>query len=177
MIAPVLRSKEFMQVCWVVPDIYAAMTSWTTIAGVGPFFLFQDVKYDQPHYRGKPTTSVDITAAIAQAGDVQIELVCQNEERPSVFRDIVPAGRTGFHHTAVVCKDYDADVAAYARAGAPVVFSGLMMGFRVCWVDASATLGFMVELIEANDVAAAVFAKIRAPSINWDGRDPIRTLS
>ena len=177
MIAPTLRNRGFMQLCWVVPDIRAAMASWTNIAGVGPFFLFNEVKYDNPHYRGRPTTCVDITAAIAQAGEFQIELVCQNEERPSVFRDIVPAGQTGFHHTALYCKDYDAEVSAYTRAGAQVVFSGLMMGFRVCWVDASATLGCMVELIEASEVADTVFAKIRAPAENWDGRDPVRSLS
>jgi hypothetical protein len=88
----------------------------------------------------------------------------------------VPAGKSGFHHAALYCKKYDAEVSAYTSAGAPIVFSGLMMGFRVCWVDASATLGFMVELIEANPVADTVFAKIRAPSENWDGRDPVRTL-
>jgi hypothetical protein len=35
----------------------------------------------------------------------------------------------------------------------------------------------MVELIEANPIAAMVFAKIREPAQNWDGKDPVRTMS
>lgn len=171
------RNRSFMQLCWVVPDIHVAMATWTRTAGVGPFFLFDKVTYDRPMYRGKPTDFCDITAAIAQAGDVQIELVCQNDARPSIFRDVVPAGRTGFHHMALYCKDYEAEVAAYRSAGAELVFTGLMMGFMVGWVDTTPTLGYMTEIITANAIADSVFAKIREPSLNWDGTDPVRTLS
>jgi hypothetical protein len=171
------RNRDFMQLCWVVPDIHAAMASWTHAAGVGPFFLFDKVTYDQPLYRGKPTDFCDITAAIAQAGDVQIELVCQNDDRPSIFRDVVPAGRTGFHHMALYCKDYEAELAAYQAAGAELVFSGLMMGHKVGWLDTTSTLGYMTELITVNDIADMVFAKIREAAMNWDGSNPVRQLS
>src|SRR3546814_20532069 len=82
---------------------------------------------------GKPTGSIDITAAMAQAGDMQIELVCQNDEQPSFWRDVVPAGQSGLHHMALYCQNYDADLAAYTDAGIEVAFSGLMMGNRECW--------------------------------------------
>jgi len=170
------RNRNFMQLCWVVPDIQAAIATWTRTAGVGPFFVFDKVTYDEPRYRGKPTEFCDITAAIAQAGDVQIELVCQNDERPSMFREVVPAGRTGFHHMALYCKDYEAEMAAYRNAGAEVVFTGLMMGYRVGWLDTTPTLGYMTEIITANEIADGVFARIREAGQNWDGREPVRTL-
>jgi hypothetical protein len=169
--------RRFMQFCWVVPDLEAAMAAWTNSAGVGPFFFFENVTYDTAIYRGKPWEPVKFKAAIAQAGDVQIELVCQLDDRPSMFRDIVPAGKSGFHHAALYCADYDASLAAYTNAGAEVAFSGLMMGSPVCWVDTSATLGFMVELITANPIAESIFGQIRAAGQNWDGKDPVRTLS
>lgn len=169
-------NSRFMQVCWVVPDIQVAVNHWVTTSGVGPFFIFDKVTFDKPMYQGRATECVDITAAMAQAGDIQIELVCQNDERPSVFRDVVPAGNCGLHHMALYCKDYDADLAAYINAGSQVAFSGLMMGARTCWLDTVSKLGFMVELIEANPIADAVFEQFRAAAQHWDGKDPIRRL-
>ena len=170
-------NQRFMQMCWVVPDIHSAVNNWINSTGVGPFFVFEKVTFDNPIYRGRPTQNVDITAAMAQAGDVQIELVCQNDDRASIFRDVVPAGKAGFHHVAAYCHDYDAELAAYTGSGADVAFSGLMMGARTCWVDTTAKLGFMVELIEANPIADAVFAQFRAAAQHWDGKNPMRTLS
>lgn len=164
-----------MQMCWVVPDLQAAMVSWTRTAGVGPFFFFDTVPFEKAHYRGRPD-KLDIQAAIAQAGDVQIELVCQKDDRPSVFRELVPPGRSGFHHAALYCSDYDANLAAYTKAGAEVAFNCLMMGARTSWVDTTPTLGFMVELIEANPIADSIFAQFRAAAQDWDGKDPVRTL-
>jgi hypothetical protein len=171
-----LPNNRFMQMCWVVPDIQLAMARWSAIAGVGPFFLFEGVVHDNPLYRGAPTVCPDITAAIAQAGDVQIELVQQNDDRPSIWRDVVPDGHSGFHHMALYCTDYEADLAHYTDAGLEVAFSGLMMGAPVCWIDTVATLGYMVELITANPVADAVFGQIRSAGENWDGTRPVRSL-
>jgi hypothetical protein len=170
-------NQRFMQMCWVVPDIHVAVNNWLESTGVGPFFLFENVTFENAMYRGRPTECVDITAAMAQAGDVQIELVCQNDDRPSIFRDVVPAGQCGFHHMALYCRDYEAELAAYISSGSAVAFSGLMMGANTCWVDTTPKLGFMVELIEANPVADAVFEQFRSAAQNWDGKNPIRALS
>jgi hypothetical protein len=52
-----------------------------------------------------------------------------------------------------------------------------MIGHRTCWIDTTSTLGCMVELITKNPVAESVFGAIRAAAENWDGSDPVRTLS
>ncbi len=170
--------RDFMQMCWVVPDLDAAIEHWTRCAGVGPFFVFYKPSYSNAVYRGQPAPDqpFDITAAIAQAGHTQIELICQHDDAPSMFRDLVPAGQAGFHHTALYCEDFDAQLAAYTAAGAEVAFSGIMIDFRTCWVDLSATLGFMVELVEANPTADMIFKQFSDAAANWDGSDPIRRL-
>ena len=89
----------------------------------------------------------------------------------------MPAGKSGFHHAALYCADYDANLAAYTGAGAEVALSILMMGSRTCWIDTTATLGFMVELIEANPVADSIFEQFRSAAESWDGSDPLRTLA
>ena len=170
--------RTFMQFCWLVPDLDAAMAAWIRNAGVGPFFRFDNVAYDRPQYRGQPGGNAQITAAIAQAGDVQVELVCVHDKQPSIWQEGPAAGgKLGFHHAAIYCHDYDATVAAYTNAGSAIIFTGLMMGFRVGWADTVSTLGFFTELIDANPVADAVFAKFREAAADWDGKDAIRRLS
>jgi hypothetical protein len=172
----VRRETGFMQMCWVVPDLDRAIADWAGTAGIGPFFVFDQVLFDDPVYRGQPATSPDIRAAMAQAGDLQIELVELRHSGPSVWTDVVGPGGSGLHHAALVCEDYDAEVAAYLAAGVEVAFSGLMMGAPVCWVDTTRRLGFMIELITANPVAAGVFAMFREAAETWDGKDPVRRL-
>ena len=169
--------RKFMQFCSLVPDLDAAMTAWIRSAGIGPFLRFDKVGYDKPTYRGRPSGNADISAAIAQAGEVQIELVCVNDEQPSIWQEGPAGGKSGLHHAALYCRDYDATLDAYTEGGCELIFSGLMMGFRVGWIDAVRTLGFFVELIDANPVADNVFAKFRDAAENWDGKDPIRRLS
>ncbi len=171
-----LPSRNYMQVCWVVPDLQQAMENWARQAGVGPFFYFDDVVYEDALYRGQPWQPVKFHAAIAQAGDLQIELVCQLEEGASIFRDVVPAGCSGLHHMSIYSQDFEADLAFYRAAGAEVAFSGLMKGAPVCWVDTVETLGFMTEIITANPLKEQVFARFREAAENWDGTNLVRTL-
>jgi hypothetical protein len=176
MLPPVSLDKRFMQLCWVVPDIQAAMETWTRTTGVGPFFYFDNVTFEDGRYRGKPAQMAKHEAAIAQAGDLQIELVCQKSDEPSIWRDLVPQGRSGFHHVALYCDDYAATKAAYTAGGAEVAYEGLMLGHYTCWIDTSKELGFMVELVTKNPIAEQVFGAIRAAAVDWDGKDPVRRL-
>jgi hypothetical protein len=172
-----LPSRNYMQIAWVVPDLKAAIGHWTRQAGVGPFFYFDDVVYENAVYRGEPWQPVRFHAAIAQAGEMQIELIEQLEEGPSMFRELVPPGESRLHHMSTYTDDFDADLAHYRAAGADIVFSGLMKGAPVCWLDTTATLGFLTELITANPLKEQVFALFREAAATWDGVDPIRKLS
>jgi hypothetical protein len=166
-------NRRIIQNSWVVPDIHAAMAAWTQTAGVGPFFLVEGIVIEEQRHRGRPT-DIEVSFALAQAGDVQVELVCQHNDAPSAYRDTVPPGATAFHHVAHYCENYDRDLAAFTTAGAPIAFSGSFGGKRFCYLDTQARLGAMVELIEASDVQAEFFARIRQAAEQWDGRDPIR---
>ena len=174
MVAVPMPGPGFMQVCWLVPDLEAAIDTWATTAGVGPFFWFDGVPFEDGRHRGAPAEFPVSTAAIAYAGDVQIELVCQENDEPGIFRDIFPRGHYGLHHLAVVCDDYEADRAAYVATGAEVAYEAQIGGrTRTCWVDTSPTLGFMVELLERSRARDMGFAAMRAAAESWDGHNPI----
>jgi hypothetical protein len=169
------RNRKIMQNSWVVTDIDAAMRHWVRTTGIGPFLVVKGLTLDDQCYRGKPAAaSIEVTFALAQAGDIQIELVAQHNEVKSAYRDLIPAGQSGFHHMALYSHDYDADLADYTRAGFEVAFSGAFAGKRSCYVDTSPSIGYMMELIEASDAQAGFFAKIIDAAKDWDGTDPIR---
>ncbi|MEO6716059.1 MAG: VOC family protein, partial [Novosphingobium sp.] len=71
---PSLRNRQYMQMCWVVPDLDAAIAQWLRQTGAGPFFVFEDVHFTDSHYRGAPADIPPHRAAIGQHGDMQIEL-------------------------------------------------------------------------------------------------------
>ncbi len=172
-IARAFPNKKFMQVCWVVPDVRAAIDSWAHSTGVGPFFWFDGVGCTGGRHRGAPAEFPKVTAAIAYAGDLQIELVAQDNDDPGVFRDLFAPGQSGLHHMALICADYESERDAYVRAGADLAFEGVIGNSRTCWVDTSPTLGFMVELLEPSPTRDAGFAAMRAAAESWDGIDPI----
>ena len=175
MFAPLINGN-YMQLCWVVPDLEAAINHWVRSARAGPFFVFEDVHFTDSHYRGQSADIAPHRAAIGQYGDMQIELIAPIGDAPGIWRDVVPAGKSGFHHTALYCTDYDAEMAAYAAAGCEIAFEGLMMGALTGYIDTVSTLGFMTELITANPIAEQVFGAFRAAAVGWDGTDPIRSL-
>ena len=163
----------FMQVCWLVPDLPAAIDTWASTAGVGPFFWFDGVPFDNGLYRGRPAQFPPVTAAIAYAGDLQIELVCQDDDSPGVFRDLYAQGQYGLHHLARICDDYVAERDAFVAQGAEVAFEGEVGGSRTSWVDTAATLGFMIELLEPSSMRDGWFAGMRKAAQTWDGAEPI----
>lgn len=165
-----------MQVCWVVPDLHVAIDSWVRSAGVGPFFWFDGVACSDGRYRGTPAEFPAVTAAIAYAGELQIELVCQDNDEPGVFRDLFGPGQAGLHHMALICTDYESERDAYIDAGAELAFEGRIGNSRTCWVDTTPTLGFMVELLEPSEMREKGFAAMRAAAESWDGANPITSF-
>jgi hypothetical protein len=166
-----------MQVCWVVPDLSAAIDSWVHSAGVGPFFWFNGVAFTDGRHRGEPAEFPTVSAAIAYADDLQIELVCQDNDEPGVFRDSFRRGEFGLHHMALLCDDYEVERDTYIEAGAELAFEGRTGTSRTSWVDTSPTLGFMIELLEPSASREAFFANMRQAAESWDGTDPIVGLS
>jgi hypothetical protein len=173
---PALRNRDYMQLCWVVTDLDAAMDHWVKTAGAGPFFVFGEVHFTESNYRGKPMDIQPMRAAMGQFGGTQIELVQPSGDDIGIWTDLYPFGKAGFHHTGLYCTDYEQQRDAYVAAGCEVAFEGLMMGAKTCYIDTSPTLGFMTELVTANPVAEQVFGAIRVASEGWDGKDPIRSM-
>ena len=113
--------------------------------------------------------------ALAQAGDMQIELIQPTGNGPSAYRDTVPIGRSGFHHIALWSNDVNADVARYAEKGFAVAARGNAAGIvQFAYIDTSLVFGHMIELVQENDIVRSVFNTVADAAIGWDGSDPLR---
>lgn len=167
-----------MQVAYVVEDIEKAMAHWTENLGVGPFFLFEHFALDDYRYRGKPS-DLDITIALGFSGSMCFELIVQNSKSPSVYSEVVEKRGYGFHHWALSTENFDADLAKYAAAGNSEVLYGLVpdpVNARAAYVDTMDELGGMIELIEIKPAVEGLFSAVKEPSVNWDGKNPVRML-
>jgi len=135
-----------IQNAYVVTDLDEAIKRFTREAGYGPWLVSRHVKLPRVLYRGNEA-ELDMSAAFTQAGDVQIELICQHNDGPSVYRDLYPKGTGGFHHTAMFVPDYEEAIRAYEDAGYPcAAYFELPDNGSACYMDTSPLLGHMIEL-------------------------------
>ena len=162
------------QNAFIVDDVVAAAGRWSQTLGAGPFFLFEHVDYGGVTYRGQPT-QIDASVAIGWWGDVQIELIEQHNDAPSIYRDFKLRGGLGLQHVASYTRAYDADLARLAAIGhVPVQEGGKGIGIRFCYVDAIPGSGWMLELIDETPVMREINERTRDVSKHWDGREPLR---
>ena len=168
--------SSIMQMAWVVNDINEAVSRYSRVCNIGPFFLSRHLRIDNPKFRGR-STQTDFSSAIAQAGHVQVELIEQHDDSQSIYRDIVPLGKEGFHHVAVLVPNVSAEVLKYKGKGFEVAFEGSFAGSPFAYVDTSPALGHMTEILTDDDVIGRFFGAIRRAAEVWDGQNPLRDLS
>jgi hypothetical protein len=76
---------------YVVRDIHAAMKHWIEVMGVGPWYYMDRVKTDWFRHRGE-NSAVEMSIALANSGDLQIELIQQRNDAPSLYREFLDSG-------------------------------------------------------------------------------------
>lgn len=159
-----------IQYAYTVPDLEPAIELYVTRFGAGPWFRRGPFTPPRARYRGAPV-SMTISLARCFAGDSMIELIQQHDDAPSVFNE----RPYGFHHWAVGVRDIDAALSRYASFGYPVAFSDVVpSGARIVYVDATADLPGMIELIEMNSQQEAMYTAFHDAALSWDGAKPVR---
>lgn len=165
---------EIRQLGYVVTDIHAAMRHWSEVLQVGPWFLAERIPVEQFQYKGQ-AASIEVSVALANSGPLQVELIQQRNDAPSVYRDFLAAGRTGLQHIAYWTKTFDADLARAKAHGMTVVMGGQVgTNGRYVYFTEEAHPGSMVELSEIAGPKGAMFRLIREAAASWDGKEPVR---
>ena len=163
-----------MQIAFVPLDFDAALMHWTKVMGVGPFFLLERLSLEDMTYRGAPS-SVVFTIALAYWGDIQVELIRQDDDAPSIYRDLPNHG--AMHHVCILTDDLAAAKATALSAGAEMLVEARVGGDGgVFYADAKGFPGNLVEVLQPATGSGALFDMIRGASQGWDGSNPIRKL-
>jgi hypothetical protein len=166
---------RMFQIGLVVDDIIPACAQWAHVFGIGPFHVFPRIE-TPCWYRGVDT-AVDLQIAVAQAGPVQIELIQQHCDRPSVYRELGGDG-SRIHQLCAITSDYHGKRDWYESLGYPLVSEMVVRGQHVGFVDTFADFGFYTELAE--DVPGFVegLTRVARTCAEWDRTtDPVRILT
>jgi hypothetical protein len=156
---------------YVVHDLDATAHWFASEMNIGPWVCLRELELDGFVHRGRPS-SPTISIALANSGDLQLELIVPHDDQPSMYREFLDAGREGLQHHAWWTDDYDGVVSAAADAGWTVGHEGDMGGTRFLYFDQGP---LAAELMEINDLNQWMFGQVREAADTWDGSaDPVR---
>ena len=164
------------QIGYVVRDVKASMDQWVRL-GVGPWFYIDNVVTDYFRYRGEDS-AMSMSVAIANLGDIQLELIQPTNDAPSMYRDFLESGREGAQHVAYWTTNYQ-DLYDQAIAdGYTVAQEGSIGGElgRFAYLDTEFDQGTVIEISDISGPKGQIFAYVRDAAANWDGTEPIRVL-
>lgn len=173
-------SRIFGAVCqngYVVRDIEMAMKHWIDVMGVGPWFYIERVTMDYFRHRGIDSP-LETSIALANSGDLQIELIQQRNDAPSMYREFLEAGHEGMQHMSYWTRDYQALYDKALQLGYKVGQEGQIGGpqGRFAYFDTESHPGTIVEISDISGNKGRFFERIREIAKSWDGRDPIRKV-
>jgi catechol 2,3-dioxygenase-like lactoylglutathione lyase family enzyme len=175
MTSGIAQLGDIMQLAYVPADPDAALAHWLKI-GAGPFFALDHVQLDDVRYRGRPA-EIDFSMVIGYWGDLQVEIIRQHNDTPSIYKAWRDQGREGLHHVCILVDDMAAARDACAAAGAEVEQEGRVPGGgEVIYVDTKGGPGTMVEILKPSPGGREFFAMMREAHRGWDGSEPLRRL-
>lgn len=159
------------QVGYVVDDLEASARTWFDTTGIGPWTIVPDVPLDHFTYNGEPT-DIRFGMATAYTGGVQIELIQQTNDVPSMYRELRDTFGPGVQHVCFYPPDYDAAMDHALATGFTVGQEGALAGIRFAYLRGPG--GLVIEFGDLPDIVRSKRDEHIAKAAHWDGTDPIR---
>jgi hypothetical protein len=167
-----------VQLGYVVKDIHESLEQFSDVLNTGPWIVFEHMGLDNGEYRGQPT-SLDLSIAMAHCGHVQIELIQQNDDSPSVYMEVPEERRYGFHHWGIGTTDFDHDLENLLQRGYELALIARVEDFnaRGAYLDTKGEMPGWVELIEMVPAVEQMFTDTYKAALAWDGSDRVRVMT
>lgn len=128
---------------------------------------------DYFNYLGEPS-EVEIGIAMAFTGSIQIELIQQHNEAPSMYRDFMIDRGEGIQHLCFYPEDYDSALASLTGNGMRVGQDGAIRGMRFSYLE-----GMDGNIIEIGDIPDKIRLRRQqgiTSAVEWDGSKPVRII-
>lgn len=170
------------QLAWVVADIEAAMDHWARVLHVGPWFYKPKVGVTRFRHQGVEAQNSaglpDLAIAFANSGELQLELIMQRNDAPSMYRDFLQRHGPGMQHIAFWTEHFDAQVQQLHQSGYVEGHAGQVGGRgRFGYYVHPSLPGNVVEVSEQSGGKAEFFRQVREAAAGWDGREPVRVVA
>jgi methylmalonyl-CoA/ethylmalonyl-CoA epimerase len=170
------RLRPVHHVGFHVPDLRAAVDTWVTVHGAGPFYLLEDVAFDECTSGGAPAVYAH-SAAFGQWGTVPVELQQAHDVHPArLARLFTVGGRSAVNHVGVSAEDPAAESARLERLGFELSMHSRLGEFEFFWHDATDAFGYCIEVITAGPELDAFWNTVAGGARDWDGSEPTRSL-
>jgi len=171
----ILKLGPIRQVAYVTNDIEKAMKEWVNI-GVGPWFYVEKAPVENYQYKGKPY-ELSMSVALSNSDDIQIEIIQQRNDAPSLYLDYPKTAGGGIHHVShwLESEEYDKKVRLLLDLGYIIGHSGTIgPNGRFAYFINDKLPGAIFEVSEMSGFKGEYFKAIADICMNWDGSDPIR---
>ena len=153
------------------------MMLWADRLRIGPGFYNPRLPLTRYSFRGTAYDGFDMSYALANSGDMQIELIQQRCDTPSLYREHLDRYGEGLQHICVWPEDYDAVFAQACANGLVPAQEGAVGTIRFAYFEDVAHGGTSLEMSEMVPQRLPGIERIRAAAADWDGRDPVRPYS
>ena len=162
------------QIAYIVPDIDAAMQTWHTEHGVGPFLVARNqLPLSNAFYRGEKAQPARVNIAFAYVGEMQLELIELIGDTPSLYKEAIDRNITGVHHYAVCVDDFPkAYNWALDNGFDAVVDAGIDGLARMSYVE-DAAQGLILEVIQWNPLTRPYFNGLERMVREADPAQPV----
>lgn len=165
-----------IQLAFVISELDSALKFWTETLKIGPFVVIENSVAGRTVVHRGERTPMNTTLAFSYLGDIQIELVCPEDDHPSPFNEFLNSGRQGLQHIAFWPENFEearVDLEAHGFVEACSMY--LPDGSRnVCYYDAPSEIGTMIEIVPLTEDRRAYFSRIQKLARDWDGARPVR---
>lgn len=161
------------QMGYVVRDIESAMRHWIEVCQIGPWFYVDKLAMHDFTYKGQPGAP-HLSIALANSGDVQVELIQQRDNSPTLYQDFLNAGHEGLQHFSTWPENYQEIYQAALAAGYTVGQEADSPRGPFVYFEQEGHPGTVIEMAELNEARKGIFDGVRAAAVDWDGSDPIR---
>lgn len=143
--------------------------------GAGPFFVLEDVTFENVTSRGE-VAEFSHNSAFGHLGGDPIELMEIKQLSPARVAERFSGPRPRLHHIAWAVPPSSVEQVreSLETHGAPAYLQANLDDIDSSFHDSSASLGHDVEIHADVGSLQGFFTEFREAAANWDGSDPIR---
>ena len=165
-----------MQMAFVVDDFDEPIDFWTKKMNIGPFFKLEHLDVKDVYYMNKPT-NLDFSVAIAYTGSMQIELVNQHCDTPSIYNEYVNNKKNNVHHFCTFTPNIKEDLKILEKNGYKNIQGGKTQdGGSFAYLSHNNDYGAILEIAQLSEGGYGMFNLIKDASKEWNGKKAVMEL-